>query len=283
MNNQTKNNSSSLPIIIIGLVLLAAIAGFLYLYQSSKATPKTPTANANKKSDVDFQKVYANAPAGAPLTTNILGSPTAAVTVEEFADYQCPTCAATHPKMKELNSIYGSRIKFIYRNYPLPMHKHGYEASVAAEAAGLQGKFWEMQNQLFTNQQSWANAADARTIFAEYAQKIGLDVDKFQTDSLGLAAKNRVDSDLQRGRALGVSGTPTIYINGRELTQQQFDVSAMRQAIDAELQKAQGGGAQTNAPTNQTTTQSSPSTNGAGNANAGEAKKDTGGNTSEKK
>lgn len=274
MNNETKNNSSKLPFVIIGIVLFGAIAGFLYLYQSSKTPAQKPLAsNANKKDSGDFQKIYANAPAGAPATTNMLGSPNAAVTIEEFADYQCPTCAATHPKMKEINSIYGSRIKFIYRNFPLPMHKHGYEASVAAEAAGLQGKFWEMQNQLFTNQQAWSNAADARAIFAEYAQKIGLNVEKFQTDSLGLAAKSRVDADLQRARALSVGGTPTIYVNGREIPAEQFNVSTMRQIIDAELQKAQGG-AQTAAPNNQMTT--------ANMSNTGEAKTDAG-NSSEKK
>ncbi len=260
MNNENKikGKSSSLPLVIIGLVLLGVIGGGYWLYQNSKAKPATAkktSANANVKDEAAFLKTYQSAPAGAS-PANMLGSPNAQVTVEEFADYQCPTCATTHPKMKQINSIYGSRIKFIFRNFPLSMHAHGYEASVAAEAAGLQGKFWEMQNQLFTNQQAWANAADARKIFDDYAQKIGLDVEKFQNDSLGLAAKQRVDADLQRARALNVNSTPTIYVNGKPLPDQQLDVSTIRQFIDAELQKAQSGGATTNQPpqiSNQTT------------------------------
>ncbi|MBA2620354.1 MAG: thioredoxin domain-containing protein [Acidobacteria bacterium] len=262
--NKSKSNSSSLPLVIIGLVLLGAIGGGYWLYQNSKAKPATakkPSANANVKDEAAFLKLYQSAPAGAS-PANMLGSPNSQITIEEFADYQCPTCATTHPKMKEINSIYGNRIKFIFRNFPLSMHKHGYEASVAAEAAGLQGKFWDMQNQLFTNQQAWANAADARKIFDEYAQKIGLDVEKFQNDSLGLAAKQRVDADLQRARALNVNSTPTIYINGKEFPDQQFNVSTMRQVIDAELQKAQsGGGGAAAAAANQTQQTSNKATN----------------------
>lgn len=240
--------------VIIGLVLLAAIAGGWYFYQNSKAGNLSNKAksntNANKPDDAAILKAYQNAPPGAqPI--NFLGSPNASVTVEEFADYQCPMCGATYPKLKEIESIYGSRIKFIFRNFPLPMHQHGYEAAVAAEAAGLQGKFWEMHSQLFTNQKDWSNAPDARKIFDGYAQKIGIDVDKFQNDSLGLAAKGRVDLDLERARKLGVKGTPTVYVNGREIPIEQLDVSAMRQILDAELQKTQGGNSQNVVPANQ--------------------------------
>ncbi len=95
---------------------------------------------------------------------NMLGSQNASVTVEEFADFQCPTCGVMHPKVKEVVSTYGSRIKFIFREYPLqiPAHDKAYEAAVAAEAAGLQGKFWEMQNLLFSNQQAWSANPDMR-------------------------------------------------------------------------------------------------------------------------
>jgi len=271
MNNETKNTSanSSLPMVIIGLVLLAAAAGGYWLYQNSKATPVKTTANKPAATPVT-----SNLPGAQP--PNMLGSPNAAVTIEEFADFQCPTCATVHTKMKEINAIYGNRIKFIYRSFPLTqIHKNAYDAAVAAESAGMQGKYWDMQNQLFTNQQAWANSSDARKIFGEYAQKIGLDVGKFQTDSLGLAAKNRVDSDLQRGRALGVTGTPTIYVNGREVPAQQFDVPMMRRIIDGELQKTQSGGAQSSSQT--TVVNQSTDT-----ANGSDAKKDAA-NSIEKK
>jgi protein-disulfide isomerase len=95
-----------------------------------------------------------------------------------------------------------------------------------------------MQNQLFSNQKDWSNSPDAGKLFEGYAQKIGLDINKYQNDVLGLATKARVDADIQRGRAIGVNSTPSIYINGKSLAFEQFEVGQMRQIIDAELQKA---------------------------------------------
>ncbi len=243
---ETKNSNSgnsSLPLAIIGLVLVVAIGSGWWLYSNAK-TPATMKSNTNtQKKTLDSQAalaLYQNAPAGAQ-PPNTLGAPTAAVTVEEFADYQCPTCATVHTKMKEINSLYSGRIKFIFRSYPLTqIHKNAYDAAAAAEAAGLQGKFWAMQDQLFTNQQAWSNSNEARKIFEEYAGKIGLDTAKFQTDMLGLQTKSRVDADLARGRALAISGTPTVYINGNKLAFEQMEVAAMRQIIDAELAKSSG-------------------------------------------
>lgn len=265
---QNQKNNSSLPLAIIGLVLLVALGGGWWWYSSSKSQPVKSNTNSpvdkNAGRDKTAQELYANAPIGAQ-PANMLGSPTSTVTVEEFADYQCPTCGLIYPKMKEINSIYGNRIKFIFHNFPLPMHQHGYEASVAAEAAGLQdrSKFWQMQDQLFTNRKDWENAADARKIFEDYAQKIGLDVATFQTDVAGLRAKTRVDADLERGRKLNISGTPTIFINGRQV--EQLEVSAMRQIIDAELQKANAQ-TQPNATANQTAETTNQPANNSNNS-----------------
>lgn len=239
--NETKNKNSALPLVIIGLVLVAAVGGGWWLYANSKSPAANKSnASAGKKTP-DAQAalaLYQSAPAGAQ-PPNTLGAPAAAVTVEEFADYQCPTCATVHTKMKEINSLYGGRIKFVFRSYPLTqIHKNAYDAATAAEAAGLQGRYWAMQDQLFTNQQAWSNSNEARKIFEEYAQKIGLDAAKFQTDMLGLQTKSRVDADLERGRALAISGTPTVYINGNKLAFEQMEVAAMRQIIDAELAKS---------------------------------------------
>ncbi len=246
MNNENQSNSSNLPFIIIGLVLLAALVGGWLFYQNSisqsnkplTANVNKPNGNSNKPPTQTAEEIYAKGVPGAQ-PPNMLGSPTATVTVEEFADYQCPTCGTQHPKMKELTGIYGNRIKFIYRSYPLTqIHKNAYNSAVAAEAAGLQGKFWAMQDQLFTNRQEWENSPDARKKFEEYAQKLGLDVPKFQNDTLGLPAKSRVDADMQRGRSLNLTGTPTVFINGKQLTPEEMEVGTMRQIINAELQKA---------------------------------------------
>lgn len=268
MNNvKNNNNSSSLPLLIIGAVLLAAIVGGWWFYSSSTAPTKKSTANTpvSKSPTPNPEDIYNDAAAKAPgaQPANMLGSPTATVTVEEFADYQCPTCATVHPKIQEITKLYGNRIKFVYRSFPLvQMHPYAYDAAVAAEAAGLQDKFWEMQNQLFPNQQEWATSPDARKVFEGYAQKIGLDVAKYQNDVLGLAAKARVDADLQRGRALKINGTPSIYINGKSLPFEQFTVEAMQKAIDAEMQKSNGQ------PSGQASNQATVVNQTSGGANA---------------
>lgn len=238
---------------IIGLVLVAAIAGGWWFYSSSKNSPVKSNTNKPVKKQNDpeaAKKIYDSAPAGAQ-PAHTLGAPTATVTVEEFADFQCPTCATVHTKMKELNSIYGGRIKFIYRNYPLTqIHKNAFEAAAAAEAAGLQGKFWAMQDQLFTNQKTWSNSAEAGKLFEEYANKIGLDAAKWQTDRASLPVKTRIDADMNRGSALQITGTPSVFINGKQIDVPQMEVSTMRQMIDAEMQKA-GASSAPNQPASQ--------------------------------
>ena len=264
MENNTTKNSSNLPFAIIGIVLLVALVGGWWFYQNAKTPSKLGNSNVNKpvvnatpgKSE---KEIYESGLTGAN-PPNMLGSPTAAVTVEEFADYQCPTCGTEHPKLKEITGAYGNKIKFIYRSFPLTqIHKNAYDSAVAAEAAGMQGKFWAMQDQLFDNRTEWENSNDARKIFEGYAQKLGLDVAKFQNDMLGLPAKSRVDEDMKRGRSIGINGTPTIYIVGKntvtKLTPEQMEVAAMRQIIDAELQKAAAS------PADQTANASNVNTN----------------------
>jgi protein-disulfide isomerase len=199
---------------------------------------KTNTTAANATKTATTPGIPANAPAGA-TPPNLLGSPSALVTVEEFADFQCGACASVHTTMKNVQAAYGSRIKFIYRNFPLTqVHKNSYDAAVAAEAAAQQGKFWDMQNQLFSNQAAWSNSTNAREIFEGYAKNIGLDVEKFKTDMLGMATKSRVDADIQRGRALNITSTPTVYINNVSVPFEQLNIDSLKQLIDAQLQKA---------------------------------------------
>lgn len=240
MKNQPKPKSGA-PLMIIGVVLVVIVLIGAYFYMVSN--PAANSTSGNRATPAAGQKgsqIPANAPAGA-TPPNLLGSATAPVTIEEFADFQCPTCAMIHPIMKNIQAQYGSRVKFIYRHFPLTqIHKNSYDASVAAEAAGLQdrNKFWEMQNLLFTNQAAWSNSNDAKGMFKEYASKIGLDVTKWENDMLGMPAKTRVDADIARGKGINLSSTPTIYINGVPLTQSQLNFDAIRQVVDAELAKA---------------------------------------------
>lgn len=227
---------SKTPLIVIGAVLLLSLVGGWWLYNRSKTNTAATTTAANRTTaPANNQNLYAGAKPGAnPAWSK--GAPNAAVVIEEFADFQCPTCAQMHPRVNEIRAAYGDRVRIVFRHLPLSMHDKAYDAAVATEAAGMQGKFWDMQNILFANQQTWSRATDFRSVLNDYAQKIGLDVQKFNTDMAGMQTKLRVDADVQRANSLNVRSTPSFYINGRLV--ESLDLGYMRQIIDAELQKA---------------------------------------------
>jgi protein-disulfide isomerase len=237
MKNEPKK-SSGVPLIIIVGVLVAVVVGAWLFYNSSKPAAK-PASNANgaaRNTAIDMSKM----PPGAQ-PPNMMGSPTATVTIEEFADFQCPTCGQLHPIMKQIQSMYGNRIKFIFREFPLQMHDKAYDAATAAEAAGMQGseKFWAMQNLIYTNQRTWSVDPNYKQVFADYAKQLGLNMDKFESDRAGLSAKSRVDADLQRGRGLEVNSTPSLYLNNKPVPfGQMMTVDGLKSLIDSELQAA---------------------------------------------
>ena len=222
--------------LIIGGVLMAILLVGWYMLSNRQPAANTNRA-ANASSPARTPVVPTNAPVGA-TPPNMTGSATAAVTVEEFADYQCAACASANPTLNEVKTMYGSRIKFIFRNYPLsiPAHDKAYDAAVAAEAASLQGKFWDMQNQLFVNQSAWTANPNYKQLWKDYATKVGIDIPKWEGDMAGIAAKGRVDADLARGRALNVSSTPTVYVNG--IPASDIRVDSLKAMIDVELAKA---------------------------------------------
>ncbi len=228
------------PFLIIGGIFLATIFGIWRISQSGGnevAVNSNTTTTSNGQPQDNRVPNYDKAAAGA-TPAHFIGSENSPVVIEEFADFQCPTCGFVHPKMNEINAKYGNRVKFIFRNFPLvTVHKNAYGAAVASEAAGLQGKFWEMQDLLFRNQTQWSNLDNPNEQFSDYAKRIGLDVEKFNNDILGVQAKQRVDFDIQRGNALNLRSTPTILVNGRPIPSEQMEVDSMSNIIDAELAK----------------------------------------------
>lgn len=240
MNNE-KKKSNAAPLAIIAIVLIVAVIGVAWLYNSSKPAANTNQATAGQRTAAT-PVVPANAPPGAPLSVNVIGPSTAVVTIEEFADYQCPACASAYPVIKDLQKMYaGNRnVRFIFRNFPLPVHDKAWEAAVAVEAAGMQGsqKYWAMMDQMFTNQAQWASASNYREIWKQYGEKIGLDMQKFVDDMAGSVARLRVDEDVKRGRAIGVPSTPSIYVNGRLIPPADVNVPTMKRIIDSEVETA---------------------------------------------
>ena len=239
MKKEPKKNTG-VPLAIIVGVLILVIVGAYFLWNSPK--PKPANNNAAVNTPANAAKTPASTASLGAVPPNMLGSPTASVTIEEFADFQCGACAQVHPTMKELQGIYGSKIRFIFRHFPLsiPAHDKAYEAAAAAEAAGMQdrAKFWAMQDQLFTNQQAWTTNPNYQTLWAEYAEKIGLNPEQFKNDMAGRDAKARVDADLLRGRGLNVGSTPTVLINGKNIPLDSINLATLRQVIDTEIQNA---------------------------------------------
>jgi protein-disulfide isomerase len=246
MANQPQKKSSVAPLVIIGIVLALAIGGFYMLYSTSKSPVANTAANGNRASNSSTTPraqptIAANAPQGA-APVYAIGPSNASVTIEEFADFQCPSCAATHPTMKEIQGAYAGNknVRFIYRQMPLSMHDKSMDAASAAEAAGMQGqpKFWAMLDQLMSNQQNWANAPNYKEIWRGYAEKIGLDVQRWENDASGMAVRGRIELDQARANAIGVRSTPTIYINNKQVPFADVNATTMRQLIDAEIASA---------------------------------------------
>jgi protein-disulfide isomerase len=164
-------------------------------------------------------------------------SDAAPVTLVEFGDYQCPSCGSYYPVVKQVVSEFQGKLNFVFRNFPLQQHRNAYLAARAAEAAGLQSQFWAMHDKLFENQGAWSESSTARDIFVQYAQSLGLNVDRFQTDLFSNAVKAKIDRDLNDGDQAGVNGTPTFYVNGA-MIQNPSSVEEFRTAINVALQKA---------------------------------------------
>lgn len=143
----------------------------------------------------------------------------AKVTLIEYSDFQCPACGAYYPVVKQLEKDFPA-LNVVYRHFPLPQHGNARVAAQAAEAAGAQGKFWEMHDLLFDNQTFWSEEKNPAGIFEAYAQKLGLNLDKFRTDANGQAAKTKINADVQSGDK-EITGTPTFFLNNQKIQNPQ--------------------------------------------------------------
>ncbi len=150
---------------------------------------------------------------------NKISANNAKVTMVEFADFQCPACANTFPEVKKILEEYKGKITYIYRHYPLPQHQNAILAAKAAEAAGRQGKFWEMENLLYTKQLEWAEESSPQNIFIAYAKTLELSEEEFKKDIEGNTFDTRIQQDKIDGQSLGVNSTPTFFINGKKFTE----------------------------------------------------------------
>src|SRR3989344_2502400 len=139
----------------------------------------------------------------------IAGNKDSAVILIEYGDFQCPACAAYHPFVKKMLEENGQEFKFVYRHFPLRQHTQAKDASYAAEAAGRQGKFWEMYDMLYTRQNDWAGKTNAKDIFLNYATSLGLNPGQFALDRDSSEVKNRAEKDTEDGLKVGINSTPS--------------------------------------------------------------------------
>jgi len=156
------------------------------------------------------------------------GAPMAVVTIVEFSDFECPYCGAAHPIIKRALRELEGKVRLAFKNFPLDGHVRAMPAARAAVAAGRQGKFWEMHDMLFEHQSALEDEDLER-----YAREIGLDVDRFRADLASPEVQRSIDADKAEGRRVGVQGTPTIFVNGRQFKEPpQSLLSYLREELD---------------------------------------------------
>jgi protein-disulfide isomerase len=202
-------------LIVVAVALIATVAGVM-LYRANKA----PTLRANTDST-------------GPV--HVRGVENAPVTIEEFGDFQCPPCGRLSGPLDQIEHDFAGKVRLIFREFPLPVHPNALPAAHAAEAAGLQKRFWEMHDILYREQEIWSRPAVPVGLFVGYAKTIGLDPEKFRRDMESETVKERVAADQKRAEKLGVSVTPTVFVNGKSINLPALGPDGIRDAVKAAL------------------------------------------------
>ncbi len=247
MSDQSSGGSLIVASIVIGLAIvtaslilkssvdegsaqLAATVGEMQeLTAKIAAAPSAPNPSArpsrparpdpSKKYEVDIGSSPARGPASAP------------VKIVEWSDFQCPFCRRAGPTLDQIEKEYGDKVQIVFKHMPLSMHTKARPAHAAAEAARLQGKFWEMHDKIFADQRAMSEEK-----YVEYATELGMDVEKFKKDSASDEVEKRIAADYAQATKLGVTGTPAFFVNGRFLSGAQ-PFSSFKRLIDEALAK----------------------------------------------
>lgn len=179
---------------------------------------------------------------------HVTGNPKSSVILVEYGDYQCPYCGEAFPAVKTVTDTYSSQIAFIFRNFPLTsLHPDALAAAAAAEAAGQQGKYWQMHDLLYENQSAWDSVTagpQLTSVFTSYAKQLGLNTTQFQTALSSSKTAQKISFDQALGNKLGVNSTPSFYLNGTPLPQsiisdlEQSNTKPFESLINADLRAA---------------------------------------------
>lgn len=226
--NKYKLNYFSVPlaIVIAGVIIAGAV-----IYGNNK---KINLAGEAQKPIAEQREEDASRVYEVDIDDDaIKGNPDAKITIIEFSDYQCPYCAKAEATLKKIAENYSDKVRFVYRDFPLDFHDNAQKAAEATECAKEQGRFWEYHDLLFAKQDKWSE--DSKE-FKKYAKDLGLNESQFAQCLDSGKYKEEVKKDLSDGEAVGVSGTPAFFINGRKLVGAQ-PYEEFKNIIDDELAK----------------------------------------------
>lgn len=199
--------------LIIGIIAtIVLIAGGVFLM--SRGSSGSSSSVGSKVSEEILVPKGDYITSGIENGNYLPASSSAKITLVEFGDYECPACGVYHPFVKQLLTEFAGKINFVFRNFPLSQHANAKVSAEAAEAAGLQGKYWQMHDKLFETQTAWSALSDPKGTFLGYAQILGFDEAKFMADLDSQTVKDKIQSDTNDGTLINLSATPTFYLNG---------------------------------------------------------------------
>ena len=240
-------NASGRSTIIAALLISLSIIGGSFFVANSLDRTTAQLELATDKLD-DRQLAGAPSPSARPARPQrpdptqdyeveigdspIKGSNDAIVTIVEWSDFQCPFCNRVSPTLAQIREEYGDKVRLVFKHMPLSIHPQAAGAHAASEAAHRQGKFWEMHDLIFENQRDLEVAT-----LEGYARRLGLDMDRYRADVSAEAVVGRINADMQQAQKLGVTGTPSFFINGRYLSGAQ-PFANFKRYIDEAIQKA---------------------------------------------
>ncbi len=195
MNKEAKIITIGAIVVIVGFIILSIFAPM------GSSTQNTPVSNTALLVRSD---------------SHMTGTTSAKVQLVEFGDYQCPSCGVAEPIISKILSEHKNNpdFNFVFRNFPLPQHANALVAAEAAEAAGEQGKYWEMNELLYTKQNDWSESSDPISIFVGYAKDLGLNTGKFKQEVIDNKFADFISADKYDGDLIGINATPTFYLNG---------------------------------------------------------------------
>jgi protein-disulfide isomerase len=210
------------PLIVIVIAVAVAAGAAVYLSRQ----PDEPANTSAAPTHVDIKG-----------GGHFRGPANASVTLVEFGDYQCPSCGAYHPLVKEVLNRYPQQVRLEYHHFPLiTVHPNTMLASQAVEAAGDQGKFWEMHDAVFEHQNDWAGSPNPEPVFITLATGLGLDINKFMQGLRSPEIQQRILKDVERGQDARVEATPTFFINGEQI-HVRLSMEDFVQVIEGHLHK----------------------------------------------